>query len=66
MNIDNCTCTDNVVSGVVVRDDKTPFSYFWARTADYREWAKDKPPAYNIFGYLRMVKEREHANRLEF
>lgn len=38
----------------------------FVESEDYRKWAKDKPNQVNCFAYLDMVKEREHANRLEF
>ncbi len=64
MNFDNCTCTSTPLLGLGITLDAGSFS--WTRTAEYRKWAEDKPPEYNIFGYLRMVKEREYADRLEF
>lgn len=33
---------------------------------DYWLWAKDKPPEFNVMAYFGMVRERQHATRLEF
>lgn len=38
----------------------------WFKTEDFKKWAADKPPEFNAFAYLDMVREREYANRLEF
>ena len=32
----------------------------------YKQWAKDKPPEFNMWEYLEFKKELYHATRLEF
>lgn len=39
---------------------------FFANTEDYRLWAKGRSPQANMYAYFDMVRERDHANRLEF
>lgn len=38
----------------------------FAQIEEFRQWAADKPPEFNAFAFAAMVREREHATRLEF
>lgn len=39
---------------------------WFTQLEDFKLWIKGMPPEFNVFAYLKMVEERNHATRLEF